>query len=108
MKKLVVVFLTLVLSDLTFSQMFNGKITYQATIIVDDTLQKNSSFIRSDNDVLMPEGLKDLEIKSGKDAIPTNFILFFNENESLYRSGCRLPLIRTPLSSINNYYSGQV
>lgn len=70
------VFVIIIFFNFSYSQTLKGKITYQATI--------TDSYIK--NDVVMPPDLEYLEIKSGKDAVPINFLLFFNNEESMYKA----------------------
>jgi GLPGLI family protein len=87
MKNLLGVLLIVGVINLTFSQDFKGKITYQASMVVDESPSNNPKFIViSAKDVVMSEEFKDLEVKSGKDALPINFLLIFDGEESLYRS----------------------
>lgn len=66
MKKLILLTITLLAFNSTFSQTLKGKITYRAAIV-------HSHF---NYDMIAPAPVKVLEMKSGKDAIPINFHLF--------------------------------
>jgi len=79
MRKLLLVVFLVISIKLSFAQSFTGKVTYEATII------GNGDPNYDDYNVVMPIGFKDLEIKSGIDAVPINFNLVFNDKESLYK-----------------------
>ncbi len=78
LKRSTVVFalLTFAIHYLSSSQVLQGKITYEATIV--------DSYLT--NLVIMPPHLKNLELKAGKDAVPVNFHLYFDGTESLYQA----------------------
>lgn len=86
MKNLLKILLIVGVFNIAFSQDFKGKITYQATMVVDESLDKNPTFVVSGKDVVMPGEFENLEIKSGKDALPINFLLIFNGKVSIYKS----------------------
>ncbi len=76
MKKLILLTIALLAFNSAFSQTLKGKITYRAAIV--------DSHVNYD--MRAPAPVKILEMKSGKDAIPINFHLFFTGNESLYKA----------------------
>lgn len=80
MKRIVLIVSALMAFNLSFSQSIQGKITYQATL-------DPGTYIRSiNNDSIMPQKRKNSRIKRAVDAVPTNFLLFFNDVESIYHA----------------------
>lgn len=80
MKKLILTFMVLAVVGFSNAQTTSGKITYKATV----DLEAFVTLIK--NDTAMPEKRKESRLKRASAAVPTNFHLFFNDNESLYKA----------------------
>jgi len=88
MKKLILLTVTLLAFNSSFTQTLKGKITYRATINTEAYLE------RLNNDTVMPAFRKEHRIKLAKDAVPTNFHLLFKGKESLYKAEHDIPTKR--------------
>ena len=77
MKRTTIIILVLLGINSINAQEFKAKITYQATLNTDSYLQ------RLEKDSIMSDSRKEHIVKRAADAVPTNFHLFINGNESL-------------------------
>ena len=80
MKKFTFLVFVLFTFNFAFSQSFKGKVTYQVS------LNSDTFLVRLSKDTIMPEFRRKHRLNRVATAKPTNFHLFFNGNESLYKS----------------------